>query len=744
MGNTVNPWLSISTYEEKDAFRFKGRECDTENVFTLLKQNEYIVLYASSGNGKSSLINAGLCPIMEKNAFLPIRITFTTDEYEGKMLPYLDKNNEKVDFDKLILGKINDGIVRYRQRFIEKYNINDDEFVIGFERNENFSEICLDKDSLWWKLRTEHIHIPLASSDFMPVLIFDQFEELLSSKWCADFFQWFEMFSKDICPDDLINFLGNSLEVYPNTKYAKFIFSLRQEYIGELDYWIAQKYYIPLMSQARYFLKPLNSQQAISIIKDQGVDTLDLVVEDIIEELKEDRNDEIPAILLSVYCYKLFEKAKILPNGKKKQIQKDEMLENKDSLIKEHYESILVKCKIRDKDIDIIEDCLVQYGRRRRVDLSNEKRLDKIKFKDLYLNDLRDNYILKVDNNSNYKAPNERDENLTIEIAHDKLADVIALRQSTRRYRKLMVSLRVMLLMIPIVILAILFCLYLTPSDIPRLNDQEFVYSGTLYISRNDGTLDGKTLLITSPLFFEQNSFVENIVLDKEYATFKECPNLSKIEITSNTNLKLESCGKLRKLIISDNVDNISISIKECNSLKKIKIPVGLKEIRNEYGITSRNLVFDIDSMNKNFYWDNGVLWNNDSIIFINESLLQQNRIEIPLINGKDSIIFNNGERRYVVYNLDLNKFIPIINIDGALMPSPHYGFYKSIDLSNFEVKNIEEGAFKNCDKLEYIKLPNGIERIGQDAFYGCRELQEISLPNSLKSIYPRAFAFCI
>ena len=47
-----NPWLALSTYEEKDKDKFKGREKDTENVITMLQQSECVVCYAASGDGK--------------------------------------------------------------------------------------------------------------------------------------------------------------------------------------------------------------------------------------------------------------------------------------------------------------------------------------------------------------------------------------------------------------------------------------------------------------------------------------------------------------------------------------------------------------------------------------------------------------------------------------------------------------------------------------------------------------------
>ena len=64
-----NPWLALSTYEEKDKDKFKGREQDTQNMLKMLQQNEYVICYAASGDGKSSLINAGVWGHLKKRVY---------------------------------------------------------------------------------------------------------------------------------------------------------------------------------------------------------------------------------------------------------------------------------------------------------------------------------------------------------------------------------------------------------------------------------------------------------------------------------------------------------------------------------------------------------------------------------------------------------------------------------------------------------------------------------------------------
>lgn len=57
-------------------------------------------------------------------------------------------------------------------------------------------------------------------------------------------------------------------------------------------------------------------------------------------------------------------------------------------------------------------------------------------------------------------------------------------------------------------------------------------------------------------------------------------------------------------------------------------------------------------------------------------------------------------------------------------------------------VDNIEERAFYNCPRLEYIQLHNGVKRIKRGAFYMCRSLRRIQM-RGVKFIDEEAFGRC-
>lgn len=68
-------------------------------------------------------------------------------------------------------------------------------------------------------------------------------------------------------------------------------------------------------------------------------------------------------------------------------------------------------------------------------------------------------------------------------------------------------------------------------------------------------------------------------------------------------------------------------------------------------------------------------------------------------------------------------------------------------DIEYFEVprniKKIEYGSFKNCDKLKNIIIDEGVEKIDTEAFLGCFNLDRVDLPSTIKEIEEGAFLSC-
>jgi len=60
-----------------------------------------------------------------------------------------------------------------------------------------------------------------------------------------------------------------------------------------------------------------------------------------------------------------------------------------------------------------------------------------------------------------------------------------------------------------------------------------------------------------------------------------------------------------------------------------------------------------------------------------------------------------------------------------------------------YPVTSIREGAFRDCEGLTSIEIPNSVTSIGSWAFYGCSRLTSVTIPNSVTSIEKLAFYGC-
>ena len=58
-------------------------------------------------------------------------------------------------------------------------------------------------------------------------------------------------------------------------------------------------------------------------------------------------------------------------------------------------------------------------------------------------------------------------------------------------------------------------------------------------------------------------------------------------------------------------------------------------------------------------------------------------------------------------------------------------------------ILGIGAAAFRDCDELTAITIPDSVTTIGDEAFLSCNSITAITIPNSVTSIGDRAFSGC-
>ena len=400
-------------YLEEEHSIFKGRAKETNDLLYLVEHSDFSVCYAVSGEGKSSLINAGLCPKLREDAFLPIHIKNITEAEVGH-------------FDEFIWDKVKDAINSERTK--EKYS------ELSMLKMEPKPEDKVLYDSVWWKLRTREFRIN-SYDTVIPVLIFDQFEEVFSSakdlSWTDTLFSWLESLYQDENP--IAGEYSGKLQ-----KKFKILFSLRSEYVCELDYWSMNQHFIPSLKNNRYYLKPLTKDSALEVasLLDRLPETLksdDIIKNAKIERVGEWENikDDLPcvsALILSLILTGLSEKDAEVESRIEDisaSSSEDKGKELFDFLLDNVYKKALIKCDaVNDETvknyIEILEDTLVDMnGRRRHV---SERELPPIVDENI-----RDALAIlekeRIINNIDHHY----------EISHDSLCAIMDKRKKTRQ-----------------------------------------------------------------------------------------------------------------------------------------------------------------------------------------------------------------------------------------------------------------------------------------------------------------------
>lgn len=431
----MNPYI-IGPYTEDDASRFCGRTQEIEGMYKSFLQNDYLVCYANSGEGKSSILNAGLFPKLRNSKYCPINIRFKFDENE-----YSDYNFDRIISD--IIEKSLKNVAGFEQ-FEVKY-LYDSE---SGNESDLFWQRNLIRSSLWLRLRFSELLIKNIdtneTSSYTPVLVFDQFEEVFTNPkseiWTKEFFKWLEELSTDVCPKRIVKLIDEhdgdvDISMVSSTKRFKAIFSLRSEYVGNVDYWGLQHFYIPDLKNNRFFLKPLKPNGAVEVIKQpEGFPQMpDKMCENIVlgcgenEELVREQLPCIPASILSIICHELYKLndsernkiAALLVKGRNSVVER--ILEN-------YYLRTLSECGIKDeKTRDAFEKALVD-------DKGNRKRIG-VKHKDLQpLSEIQIGKLIKTNMlRVVSKAKNDNDlEGDVVELPHDRFCKFITNHKNKR------------------------------------------------------------------------------------------------------------------------------------------------------------------------------------------------------------------------------------------------------------------------------------------------------------------------
>ncbi len=405
------PGLEPFSEKYKDVFFARDRE--KAELYELVKINRHILLYAKSGVGKTSLINAGLKPQLDKEGIIPINIRFLSYSTKFESTPPLQK------------------------------------FMLAITRNDSIKEY-LKQDSLIKQVSEEintpwlvFKHLQYVAPEQRFILIFDQFEELFSypqeqidtfarelsyiiNNFLPAYFNALEdkvLFEKGKYPDKQIDILYQPVNL-------KAIFSIRDDRLSGLN---SLTKYLPEIQKTYYELKPLTPDMAKEALINPAQAKGDFespvfvfspeALDKIIDYLSKEGTSSVEPVQLQLIALKL-EQIAIERKGREKIIITQQDLPEFKDVFKNFYLSTLNNIdniSEREKARLLIEDYMIVSGQRMTLNKTFCLQYVSQQTLDLLTNRF---HLLRVENIST---------GLAYELSHDTLVEPIEEEKKARQ-----------------------------------------------------------------------------------------------------------------------------------------------------------------------------------------------------------------------------------------------------------------------------------------------------------------------
>ncbi len=242
----ICPYTGLRSFTEEESLYFKGREEDIDQATEQLQRNKFLMLTGASGDGKSSLIYAGIIP----NA----RAGFLKSKYSQWCVA--DFRPERSPFQNLCRSIA-------RQLDIDSYHTVESELHHGFSAIIDLyknSKRYIDPASMSWQLADDAGKAALKREAANLIILIDQFEEFFTNP---------ENYHRGVPSGDanlVLNLLLETARIALDEDLPIYIvFTMRSDYIGQCASFRGLPEYIGF---SQFFVPRLNRTQLQQVIEE--------------------------------------------------------------------------------------------------------------------------------------------------------------------------------------------------------------------------------------------------------------------------------------------------------------------------------------------------------------------------------------------------------------------------------------------------------------------------------------------
>jgi len=127
-----SPFKFLDSYTREDEAIFFGRKKETDALYELVKQNRLVILYGSSGIGKTSLLQCGLGNRFHKNNWFPFFIRRGSDTLHHSLIKSIEQAlGEKIEGS--LTEAIEELYIEYLRPIYLIFDQMEEVFILGDE-----------------------------------------------------------------------------------------------------------------------------------------------------------------------------------------------------------------------------------------------------------------------------------------------------------------------------------------------------------------------------------------------------------------------------------------------------------------------------------------------------------------------------------------------------------------------------------------------------------------------------------
>jgi WD40 repeat protein len=422
-----HPWPWLDAFPESAREFFNGRDEAAQQLLRCVLAAPATVLFGKSGLGKTSLLQAGLSPLLREEQLLPVlvRLTHRDAVYQSGLLS--SRLMAKLDEEARTYGLSRDGPLLPHDAASAPFTDGTIPTVIS--ASTRLWELLHDRETHW---------LDAQGGEWTPVFILDQFEEVFTLMRDAE--QQQRLFSElgnliqNRTPADVAErrkaheTLRHRLD--PERLGARFVLSLREDYLPDLEIHADR---IPRLGPNRYRLLPMSHADALLAIDKTGGELVEATDAERIVQFLDQQNQQpadagrpraqrlerIEPALLSLVCaglnqHRIDQKAAQLDTRSLDQLG--------GQLLEQFYDRVLLALpgQRRETAARFVESELITLDGTRRP--FPEVSLPNVGLTADDLATLKDKRLLRTENTEN---------GAFVELVHDRLAQV-ALQRAQR------------------------------------------------------------------------------------------------------------------------------------------------------------------------------------------------------------------------------------------------------------------------------------------------------------------------